>query len=268
LTMLIVAERLNSTRKSVAPAIKARDTEFVIKEATAQAEAGAAYIDCNAATVGADLEPETLCWMVETVQGAVDKPCALDSPNAVALEKALQVHKGTPMINSITAEKQKYAALLPLVRDHRTKVIALAMGEGGMPKTVEERLTVARKLLDDLLRDGIAPADIFLDPLVFPVSTDSQNANHVLNAIRALKAEYPEVNTIGGLSNVSFGLPERFLINQAFVVLCLGAGLDAAIIDPLDKRLTGLVLAAEALLGKDEFCMNYVAAAREGKLAL
>lgn len=266
--MLVVAERLNSTRKSVAPAIKERDTEFVIKEATDQVAAGGDFIDCNAATVGPDVEPETLCWMVETVQGAVDKPCALDSPNAAAIEKALAVHNGTAMINSITAEQEKYDALLPLARDHKTKLIALAMDDSGMPKTADERVAVASKLLDRLLADGIEPGDIHLDPLVFPVSTDPQNGNHVLNTIRTIKEKYPEVNTIGGLSNVSYGLPERFLVNRAFTVLCLGAGLDGAIIDPLDTKLMSLVLAAEAILGKDEFCMDYVTAAREEKLEL
>lgn len=266
--MLVVAERLNSTRKSVAPAIQERDEAFVVKEAIAQAEAGGDYIDCNAATVGPDLEPDTLCWMVETVQAAVDKPCSLDSPNPAALEKALAVHKGTPLLNSITAEEAKYRALMPLVRDHHTKVIALAMDDSGMPKTADERMTVARKLIDRLLDDGIEPGHIYLDPLVFPVSTDPKNGRHVLDTLRAVKETYPDVNTIGGLSNVSYGLPERFLINRAFTVLCLGAGLDAAIIDPLDKKLMSLVCATEAILGKDEFCMNYVSAARDGKLEL
>jgi 5-methyltetrahydrofolate--homocysteine methyltransferase len=264
--MLVVAERLNSTRKSVAPAIKERNTEFVIKEAADQVAAGGDYLDCNAATVGPEAEPDTLCWMVETVQGAVDKPCALDSPSAAAIEKALAVHKGTAMLNSITAEKAKYDALMPLARDHKTKLIALAMDDSGMPKNADERIAVARKLIDDLVRDGIELSNIFLDPLVFPVSTDPQNGHHVLNAIRAIKEAYPQINTIGGLSNVSYGLPERFIVNRAFAVLCLGAGLDAAIIDPLDKKLMSLVYAAEAILGKDDFCMGYVTAAREGKL--
>jgi len=266
--MLVVAERLNSTRKSVAPAIKERDEAFVIKEATDQAEAGGDYIDCNAATVGPDQEPDTLCWMVQTVQGAVDKPCSLDSPNPAAIEAALAVHQGTPMINSITAEEAKYQALMPLVRDHQTKVIALAMDDSGMPKTAADRVEVAKKLIDRLTSDGIEPGNIYLDPLVFPVSTDPKNGQHVLDTLRAVKEAYPEVNTIGGLSNVSYGLPERFLVNRAFTVLCLGAGLDAAIIDPLDQKLISLVYATEAILGKDEFCMNYVSAARAGKLEL
>ena len=166
------------------------------------------------------------------------------------------------------SEQEKYDALLPLARDHKTKLIALAMDDSGMPKTADERLAVASKLLDQLIADGIDPGDIYLDPLVFPVSTDPQNGNHVLNTIRAIKEQYLEVNTIGGLSNVSYGLPERFLVNRAFTVLCLGAGLDGAIIDPLDTKLMSLVLASEAILGKDEFCMDYVTAHREEKLEL
>jgi len=264
--MLVVGERLNSTRKSVAPAIKNRDTEFVKKEASAQAEAGAAYIDCNAATVGKDAEPEALCWLVETVQSVVDLPCALDSPNAAAIEAALQVHRGTALINSITAESSKYDDLARLAAESGSKVIALAMGDDGIPSTAEDRLKVARELVANLNRAGVAIEDIFVDPLVFPVSSDPENGRRVMQVIEQIREEYPGVHTIAGISNVSHGLPKRFLLNQAFTVLCMGAGLDAAIIDPLDERLMSLIIATRALLGQDEFCMDYISAARADKL--
>jgi 5-methyltetrahydrofolate--homocysteine methyltransferase len=135
-----------------------------------------------------------------------------------------------------------------------------------MPQDVEERLKNARLLVERLRDVGVADEDIYLDPLVCPVSTDSRFGKIVIDTLRAMKAEFPEVQTICGLSNVSFGLPERKWINRAFMVLTMAAGLDAVIIDPLDRVMMALIYAAEATLGKDEFCMEYLSAARSGRL--
>jgi len=264
--MLVVGELINSTRKVIRPAIESQDAAFIQDLAQKQADAGAHYIDCNAATVGVEREPEMLSWVVQKVQEVVDLPCAIDSPNAAAMVSALQVHRGKPMINSITAEQAKLDSLLPVVEKNACKVIALCMGDGGMPQDVEERLKNARLLVERLRDVGVADEDIYLDPLVCPVSTDSRFGKIVIDTLRAMKAEFPEVQTICGLSNVSFGLPERKWINRAFMVLTMAAGLDAVIIDPLDRVMMALIYAAEATLGKDEFCMEYLSAARSGRL--
>jgi cobalamin-dependent methionine synthase I len=265
--MLIVGERINSTRKSMAPAVKERNAAFIQDEARKQTEAGADYLDCNAATVGREEEPEALSWLVQTVQGVVDRPISLDSPNPAAIEAALKVHRGTPIINSISGEREKLKRLLPLVREHRAKVIALCMDDEGMPKTAEDRLRVGLPLVERLLAAGVREEDVIVDPLLMPISVDSEHGNHAFRTITEFKRQYPNIQVSVGLTNVSFGLPERRWLNRAALLLAMGAGLDAVICDPTDRDLMAMLLAAEALLGRDEFCANYLSAARAGRLA-
>jgi 5-methyltetrahydrofolate--homocysteine methyltransferase len=264
--MLIIGERINSTRKTIASAIKERDTAFIQAEARKQAEAGAAYLDCNAATVGREEEPEALCWLVRTVQEAVALPISLDSPNPDALAAALAATKGTAIINSITGEREKWERVLPLVRDYQTRVIALCMDDDGMPRSDADRVRVGTRLIEQLRTAGVPEEDILLDPLLVPISVDSANGKGALRAIAELRRLFPGIPISVGLSNVSYGLPERRWPNRAMLVLAMGAGLDAVICDPTDAELMALLLAAEALLGRDEFCAAYLAAARAGKL--
>lgn len=262
--MLIVGERINTSRKAIAPAVENRDAEFIIDTARKQFEAGANYIDANAGTLLKG-EPDALEWLVTTIQDAVDAPICIDSPNPEAISRALKVHKGQAMINSITAEKERYNGIVPLVKEYNAKVIALAMGDGGIPDNAEGRIAVARDLIDKLTGEGVKLENIYVDPLVYPVATGPQYGRAVLDTIRTVRSEYPGVHAICGLSNVSHGLPVRKLLNQAFLVMCIEAGLDAAIIDPLDQRLMSLIYASEAILGCDEYCTDYLMAAREGK---
>ncbi|MBI3910231.1 MAG: dihydropteroate synthase [Armatimonadetes bacterium] len=265
--MLIIGERINSTRKTVAPAVKERNTAFIEDEARKQGEAGAHYIDCNGATVGREEEPEALCWLVQTVQACVNLPISLDSPNPDAIEAALKVHRGAPIINSITGEREKLERLLPLVRQYGAKVIALCMDDEGMPKTGEDRIRIGLRLIDRLLSAGVPEEDVILDPLLLPISVDSQHGISVLQAIAEFKRRCPNLKVSIGLTNVSYGLPERRWLNRATLILAMGAGLDAVICDPTDRDLMAMLLAAEALLGKDEFCARYLAAARAGLLS-
>lgn len=262
--MLIVGERINTSRKAIQPAVENRDADFIIDTAKSQVEAGANYIDANAGTLLSG-EPDALEWLVQTIQGAVDAPICIDSPNPAAIERALAVHKGQPMINSITGEKERFEGIAPLVKHYGAKVIALAMGDDGIPENAVGRVTVARRVIDDLTGMGVPLCDIYVDPLVYPVANGSQYGMAVLETIRTVKGEYPGIHALCGLSNVSHGLPIRKLINQAFLAMCVEAGLDAAIIDPLDQRLMSLVFASEAIIGCDEYCVNYLTAAREGK---
>lgn len=264
--MLIIGERINSTRKTIGEAVKAHDTDFIRQEAVQQAEAGAHFLDCNGAVVGVEAEPETLIWLVQTCQEATGLPCAIDSPNASAIEAALKIHKGQAFINSITAEKEKFARILPLAVAHKAKVVALCLDDSGIPQTADARMQAADFLVENLTSGGVAPDDIYLDPLVFPVSTNGHAGVDVLETIRYIRATHPGVHTVCGLSNVSYGLPVRKLLNRAFLVLCMGAGLDGVIADPLDQSLMALIYAGEALLDRDEFCGNYLSMARAGKL--
>jgi len=268
--MLIIGERINTSRKVkgepiIENALKNRDAQFFIDLARKQCEAGAGYVDVNAGTL-LEGEPDALEWLVTTIQAALEVPLTIDSPNPVAVERALKVHKGQAMINSITAEKDRYSSILPFVKQYETKVVALSMGDGGIPSDSAGRISVARELIGNLLAEGVKPENIYSDPLVYPVATGPEYGLAVLETIRTVKAEFPEVQTIAGVSNVSHGMPARKFLNQAFTVMCMAAGLDAAIVDPLDRQLMALIYASEALRGRDEFCVEYLAAARASRL--
>lgn len=263
--MLIVAERINTSRKRIARAVRERDADFIRREAKSQADAGAGYIDVNAGT-SLQHELDDLVWLTETVQSAVETPVCLDSANPKALEAALEVHRGSAMVNSITAEAERIRGILPTVVKHKTRVVALAMDDRGMPETAEGRLEVVRDLHDRLTGEGVTRERIYFDPLIRPISTNPDQALAAVEVTRRIMTELPGVHTICGLSNVSFGLPRRNLLNRAFLVLLVGAGLDAVIIDPTEPGMMSTVLAASALVGRDEFCMNYIAAERAGRL--
>jgi 5-methyltetrahydrofolate--homocysteine methyltransferase len=264
--LIIVGERINSSRKAIAPAVEARDAQFIQQEALKQIDAGALFIDVNCGTM-VEEEPECLEWLVKTVQEATKGGlCSLDSPSPLALERALKVHQGKPLINSITGEKERLEAILPLVRDYKTAIVALAMDDEGMPETAEERLQIAAKLVNHLTKTGVSLADIYLDPMVRPVSTGGHYGRIVFETLMKINQEFPGIHTICGLSNISYGLPARKLINHTFLIMAMMAGLDTAILDPLDKRLMSLLHASEVLLERDEYALNYIAAFRAEKL--
>jgi cobalamin-dependent methionine synthase I len=273
--VLIVGERLNTTRKSVAAMVEARDGAAVRREAFRQIEAGAHYVDVNAGTFRTR-EPELLRWMVESAQAEVESgrgaeesapiPLCIDSPNPVAIRAALEVHQGQAMVNSITGEAERLSRLLPVIRDHGSAVVALCLDDAGLPATADEAMAKGLRLVETLLDAGIPPGDIYVDPVVRPVGADPGAAVTAIETIRRLRERLPEVHFICGLSNVSFGLPARSLTNRAFGAMAMAAGLDAAILDPLDAPLMSALLAAEAVLGRDRHCGRYLRAYRQGKL--
>jgi 5-methyltetrahydrofolate--homocysteine methyltransferase len=263
--MIIVGELLNASRKPVAAALEAGDREAVAGLAGDQAAAGADYVDVNAGLFE-DREAALLCWMVETVQAAAEVPCCLDSPNPEAIEAALAVHRGVPMINSISLEKDRWERLLPLLRGTGLQVVALCMSDAGMPETCDQRLEIAGRLIDGLTGAGIPLEHIHLDPLVQPVSTNPSSAAEFLRAVEGIMGRWPGVHTLCGMSNVSFGLPERRRINEAFLVMAVSRGLDGAILNPLDRRMAAALATAEMLAGRDDFCARYLEAYRSGLL--
>ena len=262
--MFVIGERLNCTRKRVGEAVSGGDAEFVRKEAQNQLDAGAAMLDVNGGIAGH--EAEYLCWMVNVVQELGRIPLCLDSADPAALGQALPLCKSTPMINSITDEPDRIHSLVPLARDFGTKVIALCLKASGTPKSADDRFKTACRLIEQLTRSGIPIEDIYVDPCVFPVSTGSEHGPAVIDAIGMIKEKFPEAHISCGISNVSFGLPERRLLNRVFLPMLLARGMDTAIMDPCDRQLMANLAAAEALLGTDEFCMGYLEAHREGKL--
>lgn len=263
--MLIIGEKINSSIPGVAGAIERRDGEFIRRLAAEQAAAGADIIDVNAGAF-LEREEELLPWLVTVVQEAVDRPLCIDSPSPEALAKALAVVRRRPVVNSISLEKGRYEGVLPLLKASGAAVIALCMDERGIPATAGERLAVARRLVDRLTGDGLSPADIYVDAMAQPIGTDGGAGQVTLAAVAAISREIPKVHICCGLSNVSFGLPRRRLLNQAFAVALAAAGMDTFFIDPLDERLMALLCAARALLEADEYCCGYLGAYRAGRL--
>jgi len=262
--MFVVGERINSSRRGIEQALRERNAEFVTREAKDQVDAGAHVIDVNTATLMEE-EVESLKWAIQLIQDSVDIPLCIDSPNPAAVAEVLPLCKGKTMINSITAEAERYARLIPSIQEHKPNVVGLCMDDRGMPDTAEDRIRIASNLIGKLTGDGISLGEIYIDPVVTPVSTDTRYGMAVLDAVEAIMKEFPGVHTICGLSNVSYGLPNRKQVNQMFLVMAMTRGLDAVILDPCDKRIMANLITTMTLLGKDEFCMNYLKAFRKGK---
>lgn len=261
--MLIIGELINCTRKKAGEAAERRDAEFFKDLARKQASAGAHMLDVNGDLQ--DQEVELLSWLVGVVQEVVDIPLCLDSADPNALTKVLPLCKRRPMINSLS-DKPGHWAMLPALKEHHPKVIALCTSESGTPTEVADRVATASRLIDRLTSEGFALDDIYVDACVLPVATGSQG-KHLLAAVGQIAAAYPGVHLSAGVSNVSFGLPLRKLLNESFLLLLMAHGLDTAIVDPCDQQLMMNVMAAEVLLGRDEHCRGYLRAYREGKLA-
>jgi 5-methyltetrahydrofolate--homocysteine methyltransferase len=247
----------------VAQAIAERDAGFIQELARKQAEAGSAWLDVNAGTPPRQ-EPDDLVWLIDNVQAVVDTPLCLDSANPQALAIAIKAARQAPMINSISGEPQRLEGILPLVAEHGCRVIALAMDDKKIPETSAARVTVIHKVMEAARRAGVPDAHIYVDPLAMAISTNIKSALIFFDTIRAVHAAYPEVHFTAGLSNISFGLPARSFINRAFLTLALEAGLDSAILDPMDRELKAALLAAELVLGRDRHCLGYTRAYRAG----
>lgn len=263
--MLIIGEKINGTRQEVAKAIRERDAGFVTRLAREQAEAGSSYLDVNAGTAP-DREPEDLAWLVDTVQAACDLPLCLDSANPEALRAALAVTARTPMINSVSGETDRIEGVLPLAAEHGTELVLLALDDQGIPATGEARMAVVDRLVALAREGGLDDRKLFIDPLVTAIATGTDNALVTCDTIRRVRAAYPNVHITCGLSNVSFGMPLRGLVNRTFLAMAVQVGLDSAIADPGDRELRETMLAAEALMGLDRFCMNFTKAFRSGRI--
>ena len=264
--MLIIAEKINSSRKSVAQAIEGQDKKFIQNEARMQTEAGAGYIDVNAGSFIGE-EAERLEWVIQVVQGATDLPLCIDSPDPEVIKAVLPLLHQSPMVNSITMEPIRLEGILPLVAERGAKVIGLCQSEDTLAETADDKVRLAGQLVEEVSKIGIPLDDLYIDPLVYPISSNPVSALAVLEAIERIMKEFPGVHTICGLTNVSYGLPSRKLINRTFLVAAVTKGLDAVIMDPTDKELFGALKAALAVVSKDEYCMEFISAFRDGRLS-
>jgi len=261
----VIGERINTSRKLVQAAVAARESGYIIDDVKKQLEAGADYIDVNAgARIGH--EEEDMKWLLDTIQPIATVPLTLDSPDPAILEMAFKMVEKTPMVNSISLEKERFDTMMPFLEGKNCRIIALCMDDAGMPSSADDISDRARTLIGELNKIGFSTGSIYVDPLVQPISTDSSKGTMVLDAVRAIKAEFSEVHITGGLSNISYGLPQRHIINRTFVTLMMDAGMDSAIIDPLDTKIMGTIRTADMLLGHDNFCMDYLKGVRSGAI--
>jgi len=263
--LIIIGEKINGTIPRVKRAIEEKDEAFIQDLTIRQAEAGADYLDVCAGTTP-DREVETLLWLMEIVQSAADKPLCIDSPNPRVIERVFQQARQPGIINSVSAEGDKCEVLYPLIQGTPWQVIALTCDDRGIPSDVRTRVEIAKTLLQKAAEYDIAPDRIHIDPLVMALSADNQSMLKFVETLKSVKELYPTVKVTSGLSNISFGMPLRKVINQYFFSIAIFAGMDSAIIDPLNRDMLTALLTTEALLGRDRFCRNFNQAYRKNKI--
>ena len=252
---VIIGEKINPTgHKKLAAALQEENFDYVRELALRQVAWGADVLDVNVGVPGLD-EVAMLKKVVSLVASTVDVPLCLDSANPEVLAAGLAVAAGKPLVNSVSGEEKRLEAVLPLVKGRGAAVIGLTMDDNGIPKTAEERLAIAGKIINRAAQLGIPAEDIIIDPLVLTVGTDSKSALVTLETIQLVRREFG-VNLNLGASNVSFGLPDRPIINQAFLALAIQNGVTCSITDPL--KLGMAIRAADLLLGRDDYAMRYI----------
>jgi 5-methyltetrahydrofolate--homocysteine methyltransferase len=264
--MIVIGEKINATRSAVREIIEQRQEDQLVDLAKQQATAGATYIDVNVGTGKGTQqdEIEAMRWAVTKINEAIDKPLCIDSADHMVLEAGLEAMEGRPaMINSTKADTKYLASVLPLAKRFEAPVVALAMDHEGIPETVEGRIKACRIITERCKEYKVPIESIFFDPLVLPVSTDARQGKVTLDTLAAIKETFPGARTTMGLSNVSFGLPGRALLNTAFLQMAIFAGLDAVIMDPMNEDMMQAARTGEALMGKDRHFRKYSRAFRK-----
>jgi 5-methyltetrahydrofolate--homocysteine methyltransferase len=260
--LVIIGERINPTgRKKLAHALEKGDLTLVQEEALRQVAEGAHVLDVNVGVSGID-EPGMLKRAISAIREVTDVPLCIDSALPKALEAGLESYGGKPLVNSVNGEKRKLDGILPLVKSYGAAVIGLTMDEGGIPKEATKRFEIAERIVERAQKEGIPMEDVIIDPLAMAVAADQEAALQTLEALRLIRDKLG-VNLTLGVSNISFGLPDRHAINAVFLAMAVFNGLTCPIVDPTiwDMRRAGLIL--DLLRGKDAYCMNYISVFRE-----
>jgi 5-methyltetrahydrofolate--homocysteine methyltransferase len=237
----------------------------VEKDALAQVEAGAHILDINAGIPGLD-EPALLAETVQLVQSITDLPLAIDSSIVAALARGMEVYEGKPLVNSVTGEEERLEAVLPLVKKFNAAVIGISNDEGGISEDPDVRFAVAKKIVERAMDHGIPKEDVLIDPLVMPIGAVRYAGQQVFQTIRRIRDELG-VNMVCGASNVSFGLPNRPALNAVFLGMAISAGMTAAITNPLEEEIKRAIMAADVMMGNDEYCMAWIKSHRRPPVA-
>ena len=259
--MIIIGEKINGSIPSMAKAIAERNEEWIKDIAKKQADSGADFIDCCASVE--EGEVETLHWMIDLIQSVTDTPIAVDSPNAAVCVEGMKFCNKPGLINSVSGEGNKMDVVFPVIADTKWEVMALLCDDTGIPKTAADRIRVLDNIMAKAKEYGIAESRIHIDPLVEMLCTSEDGIAMVVEVMQYIKAHYPKAHISGAISNISFNLPYRKILNIAFAVLAINAGMDSAVMDPLNRDLRGAIYAAEAMIGEDYMCMEYIGAFRE-----
>jgi len=254
---VIIGERINPTgRKGLLEELKEGTFDIVRKDAVAQVEAGAKIIDVNAGVPGADEGP-LLKDMIQAIMEVTDVPLCIDTADDEALETALSIYEGKALINSVNGEKERLESVLPLVKEYDASVIALCMDDDGIPPTAEDRFRVAANMLEQADKLGISADRLVIDPLALTMGSDHRAGKIAIDTIKLVVKEFG-VNVTMGASNISFGLPARPQINASFIAMSILAGLTCPITNPLEEEVNLAIQAANLVMGRDEFGINWI----------
>ncbi|MGD2077109.1 MAG: dihydropteroate synthase [Chloroflexota bacterium] len=258
----IIGERINPTgRKLLASEMAAGNYDRVAQDALSQVEAGAHILDINAGIPLAD-EPTILAEAIRIVQSITDVPLSIDSSVVAALEKGLDAYEGKALVNSVTGEEERLEAILPLVKAKGAAVIGISNDERGISEDPDVRLAIAKKIVQRAMDHGIPKDDVIIDPLVMPIGAVRYAGRQVFHIVRRCQEDLG-VNTCCGASNVSFGLPNRPPLNATFLSMAIGAGLTAAITNPLESEIRQAIMGANVMMGNDENCAAWIRANRK-----
>ncbi len=253
----VIGERINPTgNKRLREGLERGDLGILREEAERQIRAGAQIIDVNVGVSGLD-EPSLLRDAIQLIQGFSDVPLSIDSANVKALEVGLEVYEGRCLINSVNGEDWKLKEVLALSKDYGASVIGLTMDEKGIPAEPEGRLLIAEKILEEATKIGIRKEDVIIDPIAMSLASDHRSAIVTLKTIESIRSRF-DVNIIVGASNISYGLPERPLINSIFLGVAIYAGLTCALLDPTRSEIQKAISIGNMLMGKDEYCLEYI----------
>lgn len=261
--MIIIGEKINGFIPKTLKAIEDKDADYIRTLAKGQEEAGADYLDICAGTIP-DSEMETMVWLIELAQEASSLPLCLDSSNTQILLDCIPLCKKPGLVNSVSMEGDKTEVIFPAIAGTGWGVIALTCNNDGIPDDPPTKLIIARQIIAQAREHGIADNRLFIDPLVTTLATKQDSLQNFVEGIRVIHEEFPEVHFTSGLSNISFGMPYRKAINMQFLSLAMAAGMDSAILDPLSADMQAAIHATNALLGNDEYCMEYLTAYRKG----
>ncbi len=252
---VIIGERINPTgKKKLQEALKAGDLAIVKKEAIEQVAAGATILDCNVNAPGVN-DVKLLPEAIKLIQDTVDVPLCIDSPNADALEAGLKVYKGKPLVNSISGEKARLERVLPLIKHYGAAVIGLAQDDAGIPKSTERRVDITKRIVEACEKAGVPREDLVIDVMTYSIGAEPKAAKDVLNALRQIRLEIG-LNMTMGASNISFGMPDRQILNNAWMAMVIEAGGTALIADA--AKVMPAVLSADLVLGRDRFARRYL----------